>query len=412
MTAGELLSWIGAALLLQLAAGIGLALRRRHGAAAISPIPEAVPTGVASSADWAGWREFRVARREFEDAAQTQCSFYLEPVDGRALRAFKPGQFLTFSLAVADSAAGEPGSWRPITRCYSLSDRPDAASYRVTIKRVPAPSGHPGVPAGLSSNHFHDHVREGCVLRVKAPSGHFFIDPDPSVPVVLVGGGIGITPLMCMLHWCLSEQPARRIHLYYGVRNGRVHAFKRQLEETAKSHPSLHLNVVYSRPDAEDERGRDYQHAGHVDVDLLRCTLPHGRHRFYVCGPASMMQSLVPALAAWGVPETDVRHEAFGPASAGPVGTAVAPAALEVDVAFRRSGRTLTWDGSDASLLDFALRHGIAVDSGCRAGGCGTCETRLVSGEVRYQYVPDHDIAPGHCLLCVGVPASPLVLEA
>ena len=84
----------------------------------------------------------------------------------------------------------------------------------------------------------------------------------------------------------------------------------------------------------------------------------------------------------------------------------------EVEVRFRRSGRTLTWDGQDASLLDFAERHGVAVESGCRSGGCGSCETRVVDGSVQYEHAPDHDVAAGRCLLCVGRPTTPLVLEA
>ena len=120
-----------------------------------------------------GWREFRVARREFEDGKHTQCSFYLEPVDGVPLRPFKPGQFLTFQLQVDDTRARLQGERRSITRCYSLSDRPESKHYRVTIKRVPAPAGLPDVPPGASSSHFHDRVYEGDVLQVKAPSGHF-----------------------------------------------------------------------------------------------------------------------------------------------------------------------------------------------------------------------------------------------
>jgi ferredoxin len=81
-------------------------------------------------------------------------------------------------------------------------------------------------------------------------------------------------------------------------------------------------------------------------------------------------------------------------------------------VRFLRSGRTLAWTAQDGSLLEFAERHGMAPDSGCRSGSCGSCETRLVSGTVHYANPPDHDIAPGHCLLCVGTPASALVLEA
>lgn len=413
MTAVELLGWIVAALLLQLAVGIGVVVRRRRGTAAATPAQTA-PTRSRPQLAWEGWREFRVARRSFEDAARTQCSFYLEPVDGQPLPAFRPGQFLTFSLDVAASAAGGESAARAITRCYSLSDRPDPGHYRVTIKRVPAPPDHPEFLPGLSSNHFHDHVRAGDVLRVKAPSGHFFIDPDPSAPAVLIGGGIGITPMMSMLRWCIANQPQRLLHLYYGLRNSDEHAFKSTLEQLAAAHPALQLHVVYSRPLAADVPGRDHQHTGHVDVELLRRTLPHGRHQFYVCGPPAMMQTLVPALAEWGVPVADIHYEAFGPASVKLPGASEPAAAVAagVEVKFQRSGRTLAWDGRDASLLDFAERHGIEVESGCRSGGCGSCETRLLEGSVQYEHTPDHDVAAGHCLLCVGRPATSLVLEA
>jgi ferredoxin-NADP reductase len=410
MTAVQLLGLIAAALLLQVAVGIGLAAWRRPAPTVGQPAGE---TGeVRSEAAWPGWRAFRVDRREFEDAARSQCSFYLSPVDGQALPPFRPGQFLTFALDVADPLAG--GALRRITRCYSLSDRPDPAHYRVTIKRVPAPPERPDVAPGLSSQHFHDEVREGDMLRVKAPSGRFCIDPEASLPVVLIGGGIGITPMMSMLRWCLAEQPQREVHLYYGLRHSGEQAFKATLEQLAASHPRLRLHVVYSRPGAADVLGRDYQHAGHVDVALLRRTLPHGRHQFYVCGPTALMETLVPALAAWGVPIGDIHYEAFGPASIrwpGAPATSTAEAA-PFELRFQRSGRTLAWQGQDASLLDFAERHGIEVESGCRSGSCGSCETRLVAGTVRYEHAPDHEVAPGHCLLCVGRPTSALVLEA
>ena len=414
MTAAQLLGLIVAALLLQLLVGIGISVRRWR-AAPVTTSPAAASTASARpDSAWPGWREFRVSQREYEDAAQSQCSFYLQPVDAQPLPAFRPGQFLTFTLDLEPQAAHGTPAARAITRCYSLSDRPEPTRYRVTIKRVPAPSDHPEFAPGLSSNHFHDHVQVGDILRVKAPAGHFFIDPDPTVPVVLIGGGIGITPMMSMLRWCIAHQPQRTVHLYCGLRNSREHAFKHALEEMAAAHPALHLNIVYSRPDDSDVLGRDYQHPGHVDIDLLRRTLPHGRHQFYVCGPPAMMEALVPALAAWGVPVADIHYEAFGPASVKLPGTPedTAPAAAPVEVRFRRSGRTLTWDGGDASLLDFAERHGIEVESGCRSGGCGSCETRLLEGAVQYEHAPDHDVAPGHCLLCVGRPSSALVLEA
>jgi hypothetical protein len=412
MTAPLLLACIVVAFALQLAVAIALAAWRHPdkaaSALAVVTDPEASPTTGA----WRGWREFRVARREFEDAGSSQCSFYLEPVDHLPLPAFKPGQFLTFSLEIAGSSVDR----RAITRCYSLSDRPEPARYRITVKRVAAPAGQTGVPPGVASSHLHDRVQVGAILQVKAPSGHFHVDPDPGVPAVLIGGGIGITPMMSMLRWILVEQPGRPTHLYYGVRNAQDLAFGSVLKELAATHPQFHLNVVYGRPGPGDAIGRDFHHAGHIDLELLKRTLPHGRHQFYVCGPPPMMESLVPALAEWGVPEQDIHFEAFGPASV-KTGRAAhreavsgPDASFEID--FQRSGRTLVWEGQDETLLDFAERHAVAVDSGCRSGGCGSCETRLVSGTVRYAQAPDHDVAPGHCLLCVGTPTSSLVLEA
>jgi ferredoxin-NADP reductase len=416
VTASQLLAYIAAALLLQMVAGVGLVFWRRRTVSSEIPATETQDPPAAATCAWPGWRDFRVVRREIEDAAQTQCSFHLQPVDGIPLTPFQPGQYLTFSLKVPDTATAGPDGERTLTRCYSLSDRPDATGYRITVKRVPSPAGQPELPPGASSTHFHDRVRQGDVLQVKAPSGHFVIDTDASVPAVFIAGGIGITPLMSMLRWCVAEQHGRLLHLYYGVRSSGDHAFKRVLEDLAASHPALRLNVVYSSPGPENVLGRDYHHVGHIDLELLRRTLPHGRHKFYVCGPPPMMQSLVPALREWGVQADDIHFEAFGPASvrpAMPLTTEPRVAASDaIEVHFSRSGRTLLWDGQDANLLDFAERHDLAVDSGCRSGSCGTCETRLVSGIVTYTDTPDHDVAKGHCLLCVGKPQSALVLEA
>ncbi len=417
MTAPQLLAFIVAAMLLQLGAGIGWTLWRGRSRAvtAAATLSGTAPDEVTrTDTAWQGLRTFRVTKREYEDAAQSQCSFHLQPVDGTPLPPFRPGQFLTFTLEA--EAPGPEGAIaaRTITRCYSLSDAPDPTHYRVTIKRVPAPPDHPEYPPGRASNRFHDRVQIGDVLELKAPGGRFFIDPDPTVSVVLIAGGIGITPMMSMLRWCAAVQPQRPVFLYYGVRHGRELAFGPQLEALAAAHPAFRLHVVYSRPDPADPVGHDLRHAGRIDVALLQRTLPPGRHAFYVCGPPALMQSLVPALADWGVPVADIHFEAFGPA------TVRLPGALEADVAelagvdirFTRSGRTLDWDGQDATLLDFAERHGIAVESGCRSGGCGSCETRVLAGSVSYESPPDHEPAAGHCLLCVGRPASPLVLEA
>lgn len=427
MTALTLLTYIAAALLLQVAAGMGVAFVRTRGQrigrseAQIERHAEqaaAVPTGA-----WSGWREFRVLRKVFEDRMRSQCSFYLGPVDGEPLAPFKPGQFLTFSLALApQTATTAKAAERPVAvvRCYSISDAPDPSAFRITVKRAQAPAQHPEWPAGLASGHLHDLVHEGDVLKVKAPAGQFFIDAEVDVPAVFVAGGIGITPMVSMLRWCIQAQPQRMLHLFYGVRHGGELAFKEALETLAQQNSRFHLHEVFSAPQPGDVRDMNMHHTGRVDVELLRATLPHGRHRFFVCGPPAMMSSLVPALGLWGVLPQDIHFEAFGPASVPPVAASAgntqamsgsAPSGNTFNIHLGRSGRTLQWTGQDANLLDFAERHSVAVDSGCRSGSCGSCETRVVSGLVTYPHQPDADMAPGHCLMCVGVPQSALELD-
>lgn len=415
MTALQLLVYISAALLIQIAAGAVVLIWRKLDADVPTPELNAPERHTSATAAWVGWRDFRVVRRHYEDAARSQCSFHLQPVDGELLAPFQPGQYLTFSLQLDDASLAGSGQRRSLTRCYSLSDRPNPAGYRITVKRALPPPNQAELPPGAASSYFHDRVHEGDVLKVKAPAGQFFIDPDASVPAVFIAGGIGITPMMSMLGWCIAEQPARLTHLYYGVYNSADHAFKEVLEELAGSHPHFQLHVVYGNPGPEDLQGRDYQHVGYITLELLRSSLAHARHQFYLCGPPPMMQSVLSALRTWGVLEDNIRFEAFGPASMRPAGPwtnePLAAPLTALNVQFVRSARTLIWDGQDANLLDFAERHGIAVDSGCRSGSCGSCETKLNAGAVHYSNKPDHAIAKGYCLLCIGKPQSALVLD-
>ena len=396
MTALTLLGYIVVAFGLQILLAIAVTISRRKPAAL--PVVQTAPSKVA----WQGLRDFRVTWRAYEDAAQTQCSFALAPLDTIALPPFQPGQFLTLSLAV--DGAGAPAR---VVRCYSLSDIPNPAQFRLTVKRAVTP----GQAAGIASGWLLDQAQVGTVLQARAPSGQFVFTTDASAPPVFIAGGIGITPIMSMLKAALAEQPDLEAHLFYGVRNGKDHAFKAVLEGLAQAHPGFNLHVVYADPEPGDVLGEDYDQSGFINLDLLKQTLPHGRHAFYLCGPDPMMKALIPALQGWGVGESDIHRESFGPQTMTPHPMPAAPGP-SLAIGFRRSGRTLDWLGQDANLLDFAERNLIAVDAGCRSGSCGTCETRLISGRVAYATKPDHDIAPGHCLLCVGTPATALELDA
>ncbi|TPW03011.1 MAG: FAD/NAD(P)-binding oxidoreductase [bacterium] len=402
MTALQLLGYIGWAALIQLVVwgtlGFWLTARRA--------LRQKVPDPAAA----APWREFRVVRRVLEDPDGTQCSFHLAAVDGRPLPDFRPGQFLTVAVTVAGTA-------RPVVRCYSLSDRPEPDRYRITIKRVPFPTGCPELPPGLCSAYFHDHVQVGDTVRVRGPSGAFHLDPDSDLPVVMIAGGIGITPMVSMLHWLARVAPERSVHLVYAVQNSGVHAFRLELQTLFQARRAFRQTVVYSAPGPADVLGGDHDREGYVDLELVEPILAAmGRCAVYVCGPPRMMETLVPALRLAGVDEADLHYEAFGPASvprpAGPPSDPVKDSDIAFPIHFLRSGRTLEWSGQNESLLDFAEGNGVAIDSGCRSGQCGSCETRLVSGRIRYSQSPDWDVAPGHCLPCICIPTSPVELDA
>lgn len=370
--------------------------------------PVAKVAAEKSQAAWSGFRKFRVEGKVLE--AESCCSFYLAPHDGRPLPAFLPGQYLTFRLQI-------PEQPREMTRCYSLSDSPDHPDYyRVTIKRIPPPPKSTDVPPGLVSSHFHDRLQVGDIVDVKAPSGRFHLDVNSRTPVVLIGGGIGVTPALSMLNYLIAAPGKREVWFFYGVRNGREHVLKDYLREIAEQNPQVHLVLCYSDPLPGEEPEKDYTFSERVSVDLFKRVLEVNNFDFYICGPPPMMESLVKDLSEWGVPEERINFEAFGPASVKKLPkaeTAQVADTAGVEVSFVRAGKTVPWSNATGSLLELAEAHGIRIDSGCRAGSCGTCITAIRDGQVDYPSgKPDFDIEKGSCLACVAVPKGALSLNA
>lgn len=357
---------------------------------------------------WNGCRKFSVAKksRECDDVY----AFYLKPHDGKSLPAFKPGQYLTFQLDI-------PGRDKPIVRCYSLSDSPHRSDYyRVTIKKEKSPPDRLELPPGTGSSYFSDVVKEGDILNVKAPTGHFFLDMTKSNPVVLIAGGVGVTPLLCMAQAIAASGAKRETWFFFGVRNQQEHIHKAELEKLAAENENLHLHVCYSRPGPDDVHGRDYQHEGRVGIDLLKELLPSSNFEYYLCGNGAFMKSITDGLEAWGVPEKDVHFEAFGPATvkkktAEPTASETAFLA-KLQVTFARSGKTLRWEPSAGNLLEFARAQGVRIDSGCCAGSCGSCLVAIKSGNVDYLKPPDAEPEQGACLTCICRPKGDLVLDA
>ncbi|HSW16015.1 MAG TPA: NO-inducible flavohemoprotein [Ramlibacter sp.] len=244
----------------------------------------------ARSGGWRGERAFRVARREAESELIT--SFYLEPVDGGALMAFTPGQYLTLVLNVDGDT---------IRRNYSLSDAPGKPFYRISVKRE---------DGGRASSWLHDNAQIGMELRVQAPCGEFLLDQpeDAERPLVLVTGGVGITPAMSMLE---SAAPTGRpIHFIHAARHGGVHAFRERVNELATAHANVKVVYVYDEP-----RSQDTPHeTGLVTQDLLDQQLPQSRDvDLYFLGPKPFMQAVYKSGLALGIARERLRYEFFGP---------------------------------------------------------------------------------------------------
>jgi uncharacterized protein len=370
---------------------------------------------------WDGYRAFVVARKQPE--SQTVTSFYLVAEDGGRLPAYRPGQFLGFRLAV-------PGSEAPVIRDYTLSDAPGAGRhYRLSIKREPAPTGSGGVPPGASSNYFHDHVHVGSKLDVRAPAGNFYLR-DGDKPVVLLSGGVGLTPMISMLNHLAANGAKRPVWFIHGVRNGAEHAFGPHVRGLAEKHANVGAHIAYLEPRPEDIKGRDYDTSGVITLDLLQRLLPGPGCDFYLCGPPPFMKTFYNALLGWGAAEDRIYYEFFGPATvlkedktaAGKPASPAAVAATDktdaatgptVSVTFRRSGVTVPWDPKAGTILDLAEANGLSPPFSCRSGVCHTCMCQLIEGEIEYVddgvFAPDE---PDQVLICSSRPKTDIVVDA
>lgn len=341
----------------------------------------------ANGATWSGFRAF-VVLDAYDDGDGTR-SFHLAPKDGAALPPFAPGQHLTFRLDV-------PGRDKPVVRCYSLSDSHRATHYRVSVKRA---------ELGVASRFFHDAIREGSELAVKAPAGRFALDVAARTPVVLLAGGVGVTPLLAMLSAIVEADP-RDVWLYYGVRRT-AEIVQRELLARVAARPNVRVRLFVS-----GEAPPDGAFAGRIDLATVKREAPRDAD-FYVCGPTAMMQEATAALESWGVADERVHFEAFGPAS---VRRASRRAGANGDrapqVTFAKTGVTLPWDSSAATLLAFARDNGIEIDAGCCLGSCSTCTTKLVRGDVARVSEPGDVVAAGACLPCISVPTTDVTLDA
>lgn len=253
---------------------------------------------------WQGLDTFIVTRKQAE--SDTITSFYLAPSDGKALPWFQPGQYITVRVP--------NGSGQTTMRNYSLSCHPGAEEYRISVKRESAVVEN--VPDGYVSNYLHDRIQEGDTIEVGPPCGEFTLGNECNIegPLVLISGGVGVTPVLSMLHAAVEKDDQRDVWFIHGVINGQTHAFAEEVRALTRRHPNLHVHFCYSNPGEEDRKRNAFHSEGFIDMALLRSLLKSPEGEFYFCGPKPLMVNVYQGLSAWGVTESQLNYEFFGPA--------------------------------------------------------------------------------------------------
>jgi nitric oxide dioxygenase len=256
---------------------------------------------MSESGGWVGWRVFQVVGKQHESDIIT--SFLLRPADGAAVAKFEPDQYISIAVHV-------PRLGLQQIRQYSLSDAPNGSTYRISVKRQAGPEPD---HQGYVSTILHDHVNVGDTVRLAAPYGNFFVDVHATTPVVLISGGVGLTPLISMLNRVLQSPGQRDIVFVHGARNSAVHAMKDHLRETTARHPHFKTFIFYSEPLPHDVAGEDYDFSGFVDLDRISDAVMLPAADYYICGPIPFMRLQHDALLAKSIQETKVHYEVFGP---------------------------------------------------------------------------------------------------
>ncbi|OLT15813.1 sulfurase [Pseudonocardia sp. CNS-139] len=336
---------------------------------------------------WAGFRTLQVTEVVRESASVT--SFRLAAPDGAPLPAADAGQYLTVRV---------PGAGTPApVRSYSLSSAPGDAQYRISVKR----ERHGSVSGYLTTA-----LRPGAVLDVAAPRGDFVL-ADGTGPVLLVAAGIGVTPVLAMLHDLAGGD--REVWWVHGARGPQEHPLAAEARALLGSLPRAHEHVFYSTT------------TGRITRATLRALALPADATAYVCGPSAFMDEVRDALVALGIAADRVHTELFGarspvnpglldrtrPAPHPPSG----PPGRGPLVTFARSGLAVPFGAEHGSVLDLADACDVPTRWSCRTGVCHTCVTSLLSGEVGYSPDPLEAPAEGQVLLCCSRPESDIVLD-
>ena len=387
------------------------------------------PVAPSTKRSWSG--ALRVAAI-FQETPDVKTFRLVDPEGGGIPFTFLPGQFLTFSAEI---------DGKPVRRSYTIASSPAQREYiEITVKRE---------EQGAESRYLHDQVMVGDPLPVSGPSGVFTFMGTEAASIVLIGGGVGITPMMCVIRYLTDRAFAGDIFFLYGARSPEDFIFREELVYLQKRHRNLHVAATMMHAEGAAWTGA----VGLISKEFIAQAVPDiARRRVHVCGPPQMMEAVKAELLELGVARDKIKTEAFGPAQgaapvpqpplasprapaveapAKPPSTNVAPAALgavappaaeapaglpaaTAQVEFSSSGKTAPL-APDQTVLEAAEAIGVTIDFSCRVGTCGTCVVPLKAGTVTMEVedgLSPEDKARGIILACQAKSVGDLVVEA
>ncbi|MBL4753408.1 MAG: 2Fe-2S iron-sulfur cluster binding domain-containing protein [Flavobacteriales bacterium] len=342
------------------------------------------------------FRDFVVDKIVRENASIK--SFYLKRANQEALERYLPGQYVTLKLKLANQQ-------KEYTRNYTLSDSPGLGSFRLTIKRE---------ERGEVSRYLHDELKEGDCLEVSKPVGDFHLVMNNSRPVVLLSGGVGITPMLSILEYLVNYEQDRAVYFIHSSTSKTVQPMLKRLLALDATHKNLFLSIHHSQPASDEQKNEDYHQEGRIDKAFLQSALPIKEMDCFLCGPVGFMEDMYLHLRALGVEEDQISYEFFGGGKK--LGNLADSSGSNdnsntFNVLFTKSNKETQWDGSQLSLLDLAEAEGLTPDFSCRMGTCSTCETSLLSGKTEYDPEPFMETSEDKIFICCSKPVSDIEID-
>ena len=368
--------------------------RGADGNAGLAPAAAAHPSSP-------GFQHLRVTGIRSESA--DVISLTLQREDGGPLMPAVPGQYVVLQL---DAVGGA------VFRSYSLSGPASSERYRISVKKE---------ANGLAGTYLHEHARVGDIVEASAPRGSFTLRSGDG-PLVLLSAGIGVTPVLAMLHALSSSGSTRHVLWLHAARDGQHHPFAAEVKGLLRTLAHGRGCVCYSRPGSGDRIGESFDMVGHLSRSVLDEARISRDAEVYLCGPNRFMAEMGEILTGSGLARERIHTEVFNGGESMTPGIAAGPRLAPhppakqsdggVMVSFARSGVAARWDAAAyRSILELAEACDVPVRWSCRAGVCHNCESGLISGAVAYEPQPLDAPSQGNVLICCSRPTGEVVVD-